>query len=1737
MSGVSRDVGAGDNDGPRRFLIATAMAHYSKSPEWNRPSLVEARDQIIELFTGELGYRHETDLGLNPTKAQLADQLRAFSKSPDRREDDLLAVYISGHGEVLDGDEHVLLTADTDPNDVDYTALPTAELARAILRGTSVRRLLLVLDTCYSGQGGNDTAATALKRISAEWGQAAGSGLVIVSSAQPHQQAQAGLFPRLLSDAVGNRATAGHGPRALPVDMVVKQMNAHPALPKHQRISLAMVGLTGEVPEFFANPRYGTWLTDVDLAIQDAAEFDEQARRRDTELTRRLLVHAMGYPGDAAEGWWFCGRHAVLADLAKWLQAPAADGHDCRVVTAGPGSGKTAVLGLIAALAHPERRRTVPVGSLGLAPSLVPDAETVDVAVYAQNLTDIDVLNALAAAARVRANTVGELLKALEARGGERPFTALIDALDEAATPDTLCTQILKPLINYSHGRIRLLLGTRPDLLDSLGMRPSNNVGSGRIINLDDSRYADPEALTAYTVRTLIEAHPNSPYRRGPEALRPVAEAVAAAAGPSFLVARITAGTLAAAEDVVADPQDPAWRASLPRHAGQAMREDLVGRLGEDAQRATDLLRPLAFAQGQGLPWEDIWALAASQISGRSYTDDDVVWLRGAAGSYVVEATESDRSAYRLYHQALAEHLRDGINAQAVHTAVAEILTARVPYLADGTREWARAHPYALNHLATHAAEAGRLDEVLGDTEYLIHAATRSLTPHLQHARSDTARLTAAVYRTSAGPHSTDTASERRQVLALDAARAGATALRQQLIDHTPEGHWTPRWATGSGFTPALRDTLTGHTGPVSEVACTNLDGAPVAVTGDDDGVVRVWDMRTGTPIGQPLTGHAGPVQAVACTNLDGAPVAVTGDDEVVRVWDLRTGTPLRQPLTGHTGPVQAAACTNLDGAPVAVTGGHDRRVRVWDLRGGTLLGQPLTGTIGSVTVVACTEMGEAPVAVTGGSDGMMRVWDLRGGTLLGQPLTGAIDGVRSMACTELDGTPIAVTGDGPDGVLAWDLRTGTPIGQPQTGDTRVNAVACTELDGTPILVTGDDGVVRVWDLRTGTPIGQPLTGHTGPVQAVACAKVDGAPVAVTGDDGGVVRVWDLRAGTPIGRPLTGHTGPVHAVACAEVDGVPVAVICNGGMVRVWDLRTGISFGQLQGGHSIGVSAVACTNLDGVPVAVTGEGAGRMVQVRVWDLRTGTPIGQPLTGHTGLIRAVACTEVDGVTVAVTSSRDGTVRIWDLRGGVLLGQPLTDHMGGMRSVACTEVDGAPVVVTGSDTGVVRVWDLRTGTRLGSLLNGDNGGVRSMACAKVDGVPVAVTGDGPDGRVRVWDLRTGTPIGQPQGGEFSVTAVACTKVNGIPVTVIGNGGVLRVWDLRSGTPIGRPLTGHTEPVLAVACAEVDGGPVAVTGDAGGVVRVWDLGGGAFLGQPATGHANWVEGVACTEVDGVSVAVTGSRDGTVRVWDLRDGTPIGQPLTGHTNWMRAVTCTEMDGVPVAVICDNTRVRVWDLRDGVPIGRPLTSNTGGVGAVACTEVDGVPVAVTGWDDGRVRVWDLRTGTLIGSALTGHSGGVNAVACTEVDGAPVTVIGSHDGMVRVWDLRGGALLGQPLTGHTGPVRTVACTQVDGTPVAVAGGGMAQMWDLRSGTLIGQPLTGHSGGVGAVACTEMDGVPVAVSTDNGTVRVWNLRTGKPAEVLRIPNPSAVAVTFGGDLVVGMGNDVAVFNRRTLHRLR
>ncbi|VVJ22607.1 WD-40 repeat protein [Amycolatopsis camponoti] len=1348
-----------DDSEPRRYLIATAIANYPNQPSWNRPRLGAARDEIVWLFTQDLGYKHISDLGLNPTRGQLTTLLRDFCRHKDRREDDLLAVYIGGHGEVLDAThEHVLLTTDTTPDDIE-DALPTAELARKMLLGTKVRRVLLMLDTCYSGQGGSELTAAAITKMTRNWGDDDGAGLAVITSAQPSEQAGTGAFSLLLRDAVRSLPVAGYNPATLPLDSIVKAMNANASKPGYQTIGHSIAGLTGEVPPFLPNPRRHPRMTEVDLSIQHASEFEIQAERRDTELRTRLLVRAMGGSSRGNGGWWFAGRRTALLDITAWLHAPDPE-RPLQVVTGNPGSGKTAVLGLIATLTHPQRRATVPLHALRLPAAAVPRLGAVDVAIYAQSLTTDQVLAGIAAAVRSHASTPGQLLEELSCR--DTPLTVLIDALDEAADPDHLTRRLLRPLVDHAEGQLRLLVGTRDFLLARLGLDREDSV------DLDADRYADLDALTAYAARGLLEANPNSPYLDAPPPMiRAVADAVAAAANPSFLVARITSATLAAQDEAV-DPANDAWRRSLPAYPGDAMRHDLESRLGANAAKARDLLRPLAFAEGQGLPWEDIWAAVASRAAGTTYTDDDLFWLREHAGSYVVEAAESDRSTYRLYHRALADHLQADVDATAMHRAIAEVLVTRVPRALDGRRDWTHAHPYTLRHLATHAARAGHIDNLVADTEYLVHAEPDALLLALHKTTTETCSRAAAVYRCSADIHRHLPASRRRQVLAVDAARFLATQLQRDLCALLT---WQPRWATGQQADPALHATFSGHTDWVRAAACGALDGRPVAITGGDDKTVRVWDLATGSEVAA-FTGHTDWVNAVACAALDGRPVAITGsDDDTVRVWDLATAGELTT-FTGHTDWVNAVACAALDGRPVAITGSDDYTVRVWDLATGSELAT-FTGHTGSIRAVACAELDGRPVAITGSDDKTVRVWDLATAQEL-TTFTGHTGSIRAVACAELDGRPVAITGS-------------------------------------------DDKTVRVWDLATAQEL-TTFTGHTGSIRAVACAELDGRPVAITGSDDKTVRVWDLATAQEL-TTFTGHTDWVNAVACAALDRRPVAVtVGDDATARVWRLPIEAVVLPAGPGHSADIRAETSCVLDGCPVAIT---AGDDKSVRVWDLATGSELAI-FTGHTGSVRAVACAELDGHPVAITASSDKTARVWDLATGSELAT-FTGHTGPVRAVACAELDGRSVAVTGDDK-TTHVWDIATAEELDYFTGRHTGWAKQLACAELGGRSVAVAVGG-DGAVPVWDLATGSQLAIFTGHTGSVHAVACAELDGHPVAITaGDDKIVRVWNLATAEEL-TTFTGHTGSVHAVASGVLDGRPIAVTAS-DKIARVWDL-----------------------------------------------------------------------------------------------------------------------------------------------------------------------------------------------------------------------------------------------------------------------------------------------------------------------
>ena len=266
-----------------------------------------------------------------------------------------------------------------------------------------------------------------------------------------------------------------------------------------------------------------------------------------------------------------------------------------------------------------------------------------------------------------------------------------------------------------------------------------------------------------------------------------------------------------------------------------------------------------------------------------------------------------------------------------------------MPRRHNGRPDWPASHPYTRAHLATHAARGGSIDDLAQDPGFLLAADPPELLAALDTTTSRPARAAAGAYRSALPLIRRHPPAEHAAYLGLAARCGRAEALADRIDADGLAGPWRARWASWQLQRP--HQQITGHDGPVNAVAAAELDGRPVVISGSDDGTVRVWDLATGTPVGDPFTGHGGPVNAVAAAELDGRPVVISGSgDGTVRVWDLATGTPVGDPFTGHDGAVRAVAAAELDGRPVVISGSGDGTVRVWDLATGAPVGDPFTG-------------------------------------------------------------------------------------------------------------------------------------------------------------------------------------------------------------------------------------------------------------------------------------------------------------------------------------------------------------------------------------------------------------------------------------------------------------------------------------------------------------------------------------------------------------------------------------------------------------------------------------------------------------------------------------------------------------------------------------------------------------------------------------------------------------------------
>jgi WD domain, G-beta repeat len=746
----------------------------------------------------------------------------------------------------------------------------------------------------------------------------------------------------------------------------------------------------------------------------------ERARQRIRDRRDHFEPRGRGVlPFAGRRGWYFTGRHRVLQELAGWLAAASGSQPLVRVVTGGPGSGKSAVLGRLVLLADPTRREAAMGNDPDLDPATLPREDSIALSVHARGRTPQQVVEAVAATVGAEAATVEDLLEVLERRAV--PVTVVVDAVDEAAGAEELAG-VLARLAQT--GGVRLLIGVRRHLVDRL-------VSIDQALDLDDPAYLVIDDVVAYVRRCLLlDADPDAstPYRGQHELADRVAEAVAARAGGSFLVAQLVSLALVNAGQTV-DVGEPGWRQRFPREVGEAMRAYLDG-FGTDRSRVRDLLVPLAFAEGEGLTDAGLWAALASELGTDVYRPQDVGWLlRDTTAPDLLQRTERQGGAvaWRLFHQALAEYLRDhevSVGTREAQHRITQVLADRVP-IRHGQPGWLAADAYTRSHLPTHAAAAGRLDEFVVDPGVLLAAEPGRLLRVLSKVATPVGWAAARAYQQAAHQLTSDRPLEQRASCLQRAARyCAATDLAERISGLGIARPWTTTWAhwQASG---AFRQ-LTGHTSLVEAVALGRIDDVPVIVSVGGP-TVRVWDARSGRPRGEPLAGHDGSAVAVALGEIDGEPVIVSGgDDQTVRVWDARSGRPRGKPLTVQAreglGNGVKVALGQIDGEPVIVSGSDDGTVRVWDARSGQPRGKPLTGHTGGIRALGSGTVDGELVIVLGGLDGTVGAWDARSGRPRAEPSIGHSRAVWALTMGQIAGEPIIVSGGDDNTVRVWDM-------------------------------------------------------------------------------------------------------------------------------------------------------------------------------------------------------------------------------------------------------------------------------------------------------------------------------------------------------------------------------------------------------------------------------------------------------------------------------------------------------------------------------------------------------------------------------------------------------------------------------------------------------------------------------------------------------------------------------------------
>lgn len=1219
---------------------------------------------------------------------QVVDQVKLM---PGRQ----LVLLWSGHAEAIGDGDLRLATADSLTPMTAADGWAPSELVN-LLSAARAQGLYIVLDVCQAGQAAGSLAAQAARRMMDQpppRGQL--PGFATICSAQPYEKAKDGLFARVLEGVLREGPSqAGRDlieaqryggltynqlltPRDLHSVLEAEFAVLHRSDPYVQKPMTAAVGADFPI---FVNP---LWRAEALPRRMD--ELGGYVSGVDAEL--HFLPKARGLePGE--QGWNFTGRVDASRRISEFLAQRVDD--TLLVVTGDAGVGKSAVIGRAVALTHAEFRETLKTITpwsevtdrrLGTLPPL----GGIDAALHLRGLTGAGAALHLAdLLGLVQPGEVGldAFVDDVVAAGRERdqPLTIVLDALDEAEEPRVIAESIIKPLATNGS---RVVVGTRrsaaargvDDLVELLG--------GSLVVDLSEDLQSEDD-IAAYVDQRL--ASDAGPYARSGSLRRRIAKAVGQTASRQFLYAKLTV------DDLIKNPIDSIeeLESALTGSVGSAFDRTLV-RLDQEfaadfatnAAGASALAVGLAWGEGVGIPLRDqLWPLFATALADSAIplTEEHCRWFLARAGEYVLESGDGHQAVYRLYHEALHEHLRSGVEDPVeLRARIATMLRSVVEEVGG----WPLANPFIVRYLPRYLDPEGvsDLQALCTDPHYLARA--------LEVLGVDgAARVLDRIRRTTPVPALVAVAKAVRR--ARVALNRDPRQLAPQLMARLSAEH---------------DDALVRLVRSAPTIA-PQVWLAPVNVRLD-------WSAELQTT--QTLPGK---VRAVTAAIINADPVLFLGAGETILLWDPRYGGTQQMISNDKMRPISLAV-GEIGGRTVIAAGSYEGVITVRDLASGDrVLPDIKCGDVASLAIAIAA----APAA----------------------GLSGRIDRDDGVRFSMLDATSAVYWTNRIGrlcvlnnrlGVITADERGFSVTVAERTEELRfelnwvgsrsdpVLAVA-EHLGETILAVADDDSTVRIVGLDGSPPRSIQVNF---PIRCLAVTWIDGYPIVAAANDSdqmlGTASYVTIRQPTEPSVDPRGRVLPVIGVG--QWGNRLVAVLADG---VVHDILGGVDLAEATGRDVDLASGVAWPlepsaeppgSTQAVPVTATtfGRVGGADVQVRgcydggvwVWIQvarawvgplsRRGLPQGEfqwAKGRELDAISAVAIGDVDGTTWVLAADSHGLV-VYDLATGDRLATPSVGHSR-LTALALGTVGSHQLVATGSDGGAVAIWDVRSWSRL-------------------------------------------------------------------------------------------------------------------------------------------------------------------------------------------------------------------------------------------------------------------------------------------------------------------------------------------------------------------------------------------------------------------------------------------------------